>query len=330
MTGQTSFFDESAANPGDLQTVTGLIDLQKWKGIGSSRAIKLAMKFGSWERMQAATDEQLVAIAGKCAEGIQGLRPSPEAGELEGIEAISYFDDVFPDSLRRIARPPAVLWVRGNLPSAKSIAIVGTRRPSPSGLAMAEMVAREAAALEWGVVSGLALGVDIAAHRGALAAGGATWAFLGSGVDIPTPEEHRRDAEAIIEQGGGLLSEVPPGTPVAPQHLVARNRLQAACSRVTAIIQCGIPSGTLHTARFTLVQGGYLAVVQAPADLSDPAQERKWAGNVALLDLAGCEAGVLSATGSEKALVEGRKPVADTRIGEAGDLTAVLEGLEHP
>src|SRR5262245_13879910 len=135
-------------------------------------------------------------------------------GELIGAAAIAWNDPDYPPLLSAIADPPAVLWATGCLPAlrAPAVAIVGSRAGSPYALAVAERLAADLAARGVAVVSGLARGVDAAAHKGALSAAGATIGVLGCGVDIVYPAEHRSLAREL-QRAGVLLSELVPGTP---------------------------------------------------------------------------------------------------------------------
>lgn len=136
------------------------------------------------------------------------------------------------------------------------------------------------------VVSGLALGIDIAAHRAALRVGGHTTAVLGSGIDRTTPREHLVDAEEIVKSGGCILIEQPPGTRSSPQTLVARNRIQTGLSSLVVVVQCGMKSGTMTTARHALSQGRPLAVAD-PSAQDERANEEN-AGSLSLLSRPPC------------------------------------------
>ena len=176
---------------------------------------------------------------------------------------------------------------------------------------MAEAAARSAVAAGLAVVSGLAVGIDTVAHKSALCAGGLTYAVLGSGVDVPTPRSNVALAEEIVASGGGLITEVPPGTPASRRQLVARDRIQSGLSLAVLVCQCETSSGAMHTARFAIVQGRLLVVVRPPGPASAvPA----FTGNLALADPAGCDPALLSATGGIAQLVRGRRPVADVVI----------------
>jgi DNA processing protein len=221
----------------------------------------------------------------------------------------------YPANLRSIPFPPKVLWVRGALPPVGAVAIVGTRHPTRFGRSVAHAAACSAVAAGLAVISGLAAGIDTVAHESALAAGGRTWAVLGSGVDVPTPVSNAVLAEEIVASGGGLLAEVPPGTPVGRRHLVARDRIQSGLSLAVVICQCEISSGAMHTARFAAIQGRLLVVVRPRG----PGRAvTACTGNVALADPNGCDPALLSATGK----------TADVVIDSRDELAELLERLQ--
>jgi DNA processing protein len=159
--------------------------------------------------------------------------------------------------LSAIVDPPPALWVRGNIAalSGPAVAIVGSRAGSPYGLTVAERLAADLAARGIVIVSGLARGVDSAAHRGALAASGVTIGVLGSGVDVVYPAEHRSLAGDIEANRGAIVSELVPGTPPQPQFFPLRNRIISGLSRAVLIVEAGEKSGSLITARCALDQG---------------------------------------------------------------------------
>jgi DNA processing protein len=173
-----------------------------------------------------------------------------------GLAPVAWSDPAYPPSLAAIVDPPPVLWLRGRPSSfeAPAVAIVGSRAASPYGLAVAEWLAGDLASRGVLVVSGLARGIDSAAHRGALAAAGRTVAVLGSGADVVYPREHQGLAREIADSGA-VLSELPPGTPPRPQFFPQRNRLISGLSRAVVVIEAGEKSGSLITARTALEQG---------------------------------------------------------------------------
>ncbi len=174
-----------------------------------------------------------------------------------GIALVTWGDPAYPAALSAIADPPPALWVRGNIGtlSGPAVAIVGSRAGTPYSLTVAERLATDLAARGVVIVSGLARGVDSAAHRGALAAPGATLAVLGSGVDVIYPAEHRSLARDIEAAGGAIVSELVPDTPPQPQFFPLRNRIISGLSRAVLIVEAGEKSGSLITARCALDQG---------------------------------------------------------------------------
>src|SRR5580700_8385896 len=139
---------------------------------------------------------------------------------------LTFEDEEYPEQLREIFDPPPVLWVLGDvkLLARPAIAIVGTRQPTPYGTGMAEILARDLASRRMVILSGMARGIDTAAHRGALAAKGSTVAVWGTGIDVIYPKENKSLAENILASGGTIVSECPMGTFPAPQNFPKRNR----------------------------------------------------------------------------------------------------------
>jgi len=180
-----------------------------------------------------------------------------------GIDIVGWFDREFPERLRKIPDPPAVLYARGKLgltAAAHSVAVVGTREPNSDGRARTEEITTAFAQAGWTIVSGLALGVDTVAHEVALRHNAPIVAVLGSGLDAVYPERNKGLADEIVQSGGLLLAEVPPGVDVSAGQLVARDRLQSGLSDLTIVCQAGIHSGAMHTARFAIEQGRQLYV----------------------------------------------------------------------
>ena len=192
---------------------------------------------------------------------------APAAG---GIRVVPLGDAEYPSWLRRIHEPPSRLWVRGQLlaeEGERSVAIVGSRAATPLGLAFARGLARDLAGAGLTVVSGLARGIDTAAHLGALDAGGRTLAVLGSGIDAVYPRENLGLAAAIA-RAGALVSEFPPGTLPLPFHFPRRNATIAGCSRLVVVVEAGLKSGALITARLALDEGR--DVMAVPGHPSQP------------------------------------------------------------
>ncbi|HEX2919046.1 MAG TPA: DNA-processing protein DprA [Edaphobacter sp.] len=165
-------------------------------------------------------------------------------------------DEEYPERLREIYDPPAVLWIRGDasLLSRPGIAVVGTRHPSTYGAGMAEMLSRDLAARGLTILSGMARGVDTAAHKGALEGRGKTVAVWGTGIDVIYPKENKRLAEQIVQSGGTIVSEYPLGTFPAPQNFPVRNRILSGLSVGVLVIEAAEHSGTRITARLAMEQ----------------------------------------------------------------------------
>jgi DNA processing protein len=157
----------------------------------------------------------------------------------------------YPERLKEIYDPPPVLWVRGNvqLLARPSIAVVGTRHPSPYGAGVAEMLSRDLSARRLTIVSGMARGIDTCAHKGALAARTATIAVWGTGIDVVYPKENRKLADEIVATGGTIVSEMPMGTFPAPQNFPRRNRIISGLSIGVLVVEASENSGTRVTAR---------------------------------------------------------------------------------
>ncbi len=169
----------------------------------------------------------------------------------QGGTLLTYGCPDYPERLKEIYDPPPVLWVRGSvgLLSRPAIAIVGTRHPSPYGVGVAEMLARDLAVRRLLIVSGMARGIDTCAHKGAIAARMPTVAVWGTGIDVIYPKENKKLAEEILAAGGTILSEVPMGTFPAPQNFPRRNRILSGLSIAVLVVEAGENSGTRVTAR---------------------------------------------------------------------------------
>jgi DNA processing protein len=169
---------------------------------------------------------------------------------------MTWHDDRYPALLREIVDPPPVLWVLGQTAvlNGRAVAIVGSRAATPYALEVANRLAAELVRREVVVVSGLARGVDGAAHRGAVSAGGRTLAVLGSGPDVIYPREHDTLAVNICKDGA-LVSELGPGAPPLPEHFPQRNRLISGISLGVVVVEASDKSGSLITARCALEQG---------------------------------------------------------------------------
>jgi DNA processing protein len=179
-----------------------------------------------------------------------------EVMQKSGASFLTYADSDYPERLREIFDAPALLWIRGDaaLLAKPSIAVVGTRHPTPYGSGMAEMLSRDLAARGLVILSGMARGVDTSAHKGALAAKGKTIAVWGTGLDVIYPKENKFLAEQILANGGTIISEFPLGTFPAPQNFPKRNRIISGMSIGVLVVEAGEHSGTRVTARCALEQ----------------------------------------------------------------------------
>ncbi|XOV83840.1 MAG: DNA-processing protein DprA [bacterium] len=233
--------------------------------------------------MQQHTDVKGALLDGRLADTlVRSVAPRPEptappADTLYNCAVVGLFDADFPALLKTIADPPLILYHRGPLQllqSATTVAVVGARRCTSTGRGIAQQMAQDLAGYGLVVVSGLALGIDGAAHRGALCARppgtgeapghGATVAVLGSGLDHIYPQRHRQLAADIVRAGGLLLSEYAPASGPRAHHFPERNRLISGLSRATVVVEASEKSGSLITARLGLEQGRDVMAVPGP------------------------------------------------------------------
>jgi len=188
--------------------------------------------------------------------------------QLRGINWVSWQSRAYPPLLREIYDPPAVLFFKGSLPDSERplVAIVGTRKPSPAATAQTFDIAKNLGHSGISVVSGLALGIDAMAHRGNIEGGTPTFAILGSGVDEVYPSSNRALARRVLETGGALISEYPPGTSPRKWNFPARNRIISGFCRGVLLVEAPEKSGALITARFALDQNRELWVASVGAE----------------------------------------------------------------
>lgn len=188
------------------------------------------------------------------------------AWRASGGHLVTLLDETYPEWLRPLEDPPLVLFYQGETAAWQrpAVAVVGARACSDYGLAAARWFAGELAASGLTVVSGLALGVDGAAHRAALEVGGSTLAVLGSGLDRIYPRCHHELAAAVLSGGGCLMSEFPPATTPKPYHFPVRNRIISGLCVATLVVEAAARSGSLITARHCLDQGRELFAVPGP------------------------------------------------------------------
>jgi DNA processing protein len=184
--------------------------------------------------------------------------------ESEGVRLVTVLDDEYPRNLRLVYDRPPFLFVRGRLESddSRAIAVVGTRSASDEGLAQADRLARGLAEREVTVVSGLARGIDAAAHEGALAAGGRTVAVVGTGIRVTYPREHVDLAERIVEAQGALVSQFWPDSPPTRYRFPMRNRTMSGLALGTVVVEASHTSGARMQARIALEHGKRLFLVR--------------------------------------------------------------------
>ncbi len=220
-------------------------------------------QFGTPEHVLAADSTSLRAIPGigpKISQQIKAVDVQQVETDLRrwrarGVSVLTWADEAYPSALRPLDDAPPTLFLRGEQPISRQIAIVGTRRPTQANRRSAQNLATALVEGGWCIVSGLALGVDAAAHMGALALPeGRTQAVLGSGVLNIFPPEHARLAEVVLRQGA-LLSETNPEAPASAGQLVARNRLISGLSEALIVIQTEADGGAMYAARFARAQG---------------------------------------------------------------------------
>ncbi|AEG60123.1 DNA-processing protein DprA [Desulforamulus ruminis] len=220
--------------------------------------------FGSPRQAWEASEKDLSQISFLGSQGAQRLIRQRENINYEhiiqhceniGCSIVTMVDESYPPLLKAIYDPPPALFVRGRLPREKAaVAVVGSRRPTPYGLAASEAMAGELAMAGLVIVSGMARGIDSAAHRGALKVKGDTVAVLGCGPDIVYPRENGCLMKQIIDQGA-VVTEFPPGSPPVGWHFPSRNRIISGLSAAVLVVEAAEKSGALITADLALEQG---------------------------------------------------------------------------
>jgi len=233
-------------------------------GLGTRTAGKLLERFRTPRAAFRASRSELEAagVNGAVAQSIaSGCTFDEAAGEQDkmaetGAVAITLGDPQYPQPLREIFDPPIVLYARGRVELLQSLAlaVVGTRRPTPYGVAAAERLSADLAHAGLTIVSGMARGIDTAAHKGALTAGGGTIAVLGCGVDVIYPSENRGLATQLAEKGL-IVSEFPMGSVAFPQNFPIRNRIISGLSLGVLVVEGAQYSGSAITAKLAMDQG---------------------------------------------------------------------------
>ena len=241
------------------------VALNMTPGIGPRAAAKLLERFGSAEAVYGATRAELekLRLIPEAVDSIiaRDLFARAEA-EIEtvrklGADLLILDDGVYPDLLREIYDPPITLYVKGAWEACLDqpcVAVVGSRRCSTYGQNAALMLARDLAQRGVTVVSGFARGIDAAAHRGALEAGGRTVAVLGTGMGEFYPRDHKRLADEILDRGGAIVTQFPLGTPPVAENFPYRNRIISGLSLGVVVVEAAENSGSLITARLAIEQ----------------------------------------------------------------------------
>jgi len=247
-----------------MNKLEALISLNMFSAIGSQRLKKLLEFFGRPENIFKASEEKLIGVSGigsDIAAGIRCFKNADLEKELAQIKKLNLNiltpdDKDYPENLKFIADPPIVLYVKGRLQpdDKKSIAIVGSRRASFYGLSLAEKFSRQLASHGFTIISGMARGIDTAAHKGALKQVGRTIAVIGSGFGQIYPPENKGLAEEICRQGA-VISEFSVNTAPLPQNFPRRNRVISGLSLGILVVEAAQNSGALITADFALEQG---------------------------------------------------------------------------
>ena len=249
----------------------------------------LLEQYGTAEAVLTRMDQGVRDIAGdKAFDELRqikkiGARQLLEKLEAAGAQMVFPEDDGYPALLRQIADPPHALFLRGTpAPDERSVAIVGSRHDTRYGRTQAKKIARELAEAGVTVVSGLARGIDTAAHEGALEGGGRTVAVMGNGIDTVYPAENRELAQRIIDSGGAVITEFPFGSEPLAYHFPIRNRIISGISAALLLIEGNARSGTMITAGFAAEQGREVfalpGAVDAPGSAAPLALLRDGAG----------------------------------------------------
>jgi DNA processing protein len=241
------------------------LTLTQLPGVGQRRQLDLLQAFGSIEALFAAPPFQLERYLPDNRDAVRAIVDGLDGAARDRAlvwlatprhHLVTWADDDYPRLLREIADPPLALYVVGDraVLARPQIAIVGSRNCSPAGRENAQLFARTLAHAGLAITSGLALGIDGAAHKGALDGGGVTIAVTGTGLDRVYPARHRDLAHAIAQRGA-LISEFPLGTSPRPENFPIRNRLISGLSLGTLVVEAALQSGSLITARLALEQG---------------------------------------------------------------------------
>jgi len=246
----------------EIEGLAAWLRLTLIPGIGGETQRKLLAAFGLPEAVFSASRLAARSVIGERAELLFDFDPSEAVdrslawASQPGQHILTLADAAYPHALLEIADPPSVLYVRGNaaLLQQRGLAMVGSRNATPQGVQTAESFAKALAGKGLSIISGLALGIDAAAHRGALAAGGDTIAVIGTGTDRLYPARNKELAMAIADHGA-IVSEFPLGTPAIASNFPRRNRIISGLSCGVLVVEAAPESGSLITARLAGEQG---------------------------------------------------------------------------
>lgn len=245
-----------------------LLEWSMLKGVGPVALRLIAATPAFMEETRADTVRRVPRLAkslepqGAWEEAAAAAARQVERAEATDTLILGFGERDFPPLLARSKDSPFFLWVRGRLAENPddSVAIIGTRKPTPHGVLIAERISEYFAKARWSVVSGLALGCDAAAHRATLRAGGHTVAVLAHGLQTVAPTSHRALADEIVESGGALVSEFGFGVDALPAQFVRRDKTQAGLAQGVVMVQSDLQGGSLHASRAAISYGRWLAV----------------------------------------------------------------------
>jgi DNA processing protein len=246
-------------------------------GVGARTFQRLLQRFGNPEGVFAASRRQLEGVSGLKPRSVEAIKSwasveqttRREMARMRALncQLVRWGTPEYPYLLTTIPDPPAVLYVKGRLLSEdqRAVAVVGSRHPSAYGLMVCKKLCVELAWQGWTVVSGMARGIDSAAHLGALEGGARTLAVLGTGLDVVYPAENRKLYERI-SGSGAVISELPLGSPPDPGNFPVRNRIISGLALGVVVVEATAKSGSLITARMALDQGRQVFAVPGPVD----------------------------------------------------------------
>lgn len=256
-------------------TAIALLALMSFRGVGRRAALRVVT-----ERLDSSDGKPLWDLVrtklkavrvseGELVDAWKQAEQQTQDSADAGVLTFSLYDDRYPARLKRISDPPAVLFVRGSadgLKKERSVAIVGTREPTPYGAKVARRCGQNAAEIGWAIVSGLAHGCDTLAHEGCLDSRGTGVAVLAHGLDKVYPAANRQLADRLLDGGGCLVSEYPIGKAPIRAAFAERDRIQSGLSDCVVVIETDIKGGTMHTVNFSREQGRPLACIAHPPE----------------------------------------------------------------